>query len=286
MSVIICRAVLALIIFYASITLSCGKSKESKETEGETVQRADSALSAAIAAAPFKEVLEKAGFTIININEFPTAVARRTGQAVVYRSIAKNRSGGILYFKNDRERSFPTWHWYFNEDAPDSVNAVELNDDGMWDIRMSMSDGSGREFLQDEEFTLFAESRPDWIALNGTSSSATDPGHPMWKCFDGHGNTSWRSSLRAGDEVYLEFWAPFGIQRGVLTIQTVDEDRPRECELYADGKLIKQFTLEDRSGEQKVQIAKTQQNSVKMRFVARSSYGEGGNVSIAELKLE
>jgi hypothetical protein len=235
---------------------------------------------------PFKDIIEKAGFTITSIKEFPTSETRRTGQAAVYRSNVNYRSGGILYFKNSRQRSFPTWHWYFDDAAPEDVRAVELNEDGLWDMQITMSDGSKREFLQDKDFSLFAEVRSDWIALNVESSSTADPGHPLWHCLDGRGNTAWHSSLQTTGEVYMEFWAPFGIRRGILAIQTVDEARPRECELFVDGKSIKRFTLEDRSGEQRVQVGQTDPNPTRIRFVVRSSYGDGGAIAIARFRLE
>jgi hypothetical protein len=286
MNVTICRAVSALVIACSVMTLSCGKSKEAKDTADRAVQQADSVLSAAIASAPFKDILEEAGFMITAVKEFPTVETKRAGQVVLYRSTANDRSGGILYFKNEEYRSFPAWHWYFDDGAPNDIQALELNEDGMWDVRITMDGGKEREFLQDEDFTLFAEMRSDWIALNVESSSAADSEYPIWQCFDGHVNTTWRSSLQASGEVYVEFWAPFGIHQGILTIQTVDEDRPRDCELFADGNSIKQFTLEDRAGEQRVQLGKTVQKAVKIRFVVRSSYGKGGSVAIAEFKLE
>ena len=283
MNVITNRNILLVIIAGATMIFSCGQSKESGD---KGAQQVDSTLSVAIAKAPFNDMLEKAGFSIVSIEKFPTAEARKSGQAVVYRSTAKELSGGILYFRNERKRSFPTWHWFFDGVAPDSVRAVELNEDGMWDIRISMSDGSEREFLQDEEFTLFAESRSDWIALNGTSSSSTDPDHLVWMCLDGRLNTVWRSSLHSSGEVFLEVMSPFSIRNGVVTVHTIEEGCPRECELFADGKRIKQFTLEDQAGEQKVQLGADYSSVEKIRFVVRSTYDEGGNVNIAEFKLE
>jgi hypothetical protein len=286
MRVIIYRLFLVLVIVCTSISLSCGKSKDSEEAGDEAAQQSDSTLSVAIEKAPFKDVLDKAGFAIISIEKFPTAEAKRIGQAVVYRSNSSDRSGGILYFKNERERAYPTWHWYFDDSAPEGVQAVELNEDGLWDMRISMSDASEREFLQEEEFTLFAQTRSDWIALNGTSSSSTDPDHLMWKCLDGRANTSWHSSLDASGEVFLEVLSPFGIHRGLLTLHTIDEGRPRECELYIDDKMIKQFILEDQTGLQKVQIGADHRNARKIRFVVRSTYAGDGRVHLAEFILE
>jgi hypothetical protein len=285
MHVKICRAISALSVICALSAISCGKSGEEKKKTDQTTEQADSVLSVAISKAPFKDVLAQAGFEITGVKVFPTTEARKSGQVVLYRS-RKGHSGGILYFRNDLQRAFPTWHWYFDDKVPVDISAVELNEDGMWDVRISMEDGSTREYQQDEEFTLFAEPRSDWIALNGRSSPATDPDHSMWHCFDGMANTFWRSSLKASGEVFLEFWAPFGIQRGILTVQTTDEGRPRECELYIDGKRVKQFTLEDRTGEQKVQVGSTGRNPMEIRFVVRSSYAKDGIVAITGLKLE
>jgi hypothetical protein len=286
MSVVKYRSICLLLIACAAATFSCGKSKDAKKAGSKAAQQADSALAAAIAQAPFKDVLEKAGFTIIEIKKFPSMDVKASGQTVVYKSTAQNPSGGVLYFRNERNRSFPTWHWYFDDGVPDSARAVDINEDGLWDVRIWMNDGSEREFLQDEEFTLFAEPRSDWIALNGTSSSPTDPDHAMWKCLDGLQNTIWSSAMPASGQVFLEVLSPFGIHRGIVTVQTVDEGRPRDCELIADGKSIKRFTLENRAGEQKVQFGSDPHLTGRMRFVVHSSYGEGGDVSIAEFKLE
>jgi hypothetical protein len=280
------RLIAAVIIAGSLMTLSCGKSKESKEAADPAAHQADSVLSASIAAAPFKIMLEEAGFSIVAIDDFPTVITRRTGQAVVYRFASHNRSGGILYFKNKDHRSFPTWHWYFDDGAPSGIQALELNEDGLWDIQITMSDGEKREYLHDEDFTLTAEVRSDWIALNAVASSTSEPDHPIWQCLDGQRNTAWRSSLQSSGGVFLEVWAPFGIRQGILTVQTSDEGRPRECELLADGKPVKQFTLENRAGEQRVQLGKTFSKAVKVRFVVHSSYAENGMVAIAEFKLE
>lgn len=267
----------------AVMIFSCGRSKEPGDKDAQAV---DSTLSEEIAKAPFNDMLKTAGFSIVEIEKFPTEVARKTGQVVVYRSTEKKSSGGVLYFKNDKIRTFPAWHWYFDDVAPDSARAVELNEDGLWDMRISMSDGSAREFLHDEEFSLFAEPRSDWIALNGPSSPSTDPDHLVWNCLDGRLNTMWCSSLHPSGEVFLEVLAPFPLRNGIMTVHTAAEGRPRECELFADGKRIKQFTLEDQAGEQKVQLGKGYDSVKRIRFVVRSSYDKDGKVTIAEFRLE
>ncbi|MFH1755783.1 MAG: hypothetical protein ABIA59_08790 [Candidatus Latescibacterota bacterium] len=278
-------SVWVLIIASISVIMSCGKSKDAAEDQGKRSQT-DSTTIASIEGAPFKDMLEKAGFAISNAQKFPSAEAGKTGQAVAYKSKGKVAAGGVLYFKDDASRSFPTWHWYFADGAPDSVSAVELNEDGMWDVRVSMNDGTNREFVQDREFTLFSQDRSDWIALNGISSPPSDSSHAMWRCLDGRTNTAWHSSLQNSAEIYLEVPSPFGVQRGILTVFTADRGRPRECEIHADGKLIKQFVLEDQTGEQKIQLGNACQKAGTIRFIVRSSYDQNGNVDIAEFILE
>jgi hypothetical protein len=180
----------------------------------------------------------------------------------------------------------PSWHWYFENVAPDSTCPVELNRDGLWDIRILLEDGGFLEFIQEETFTLSAHNRDDWIAMNGSSSPAADPEHAMWKCFDGNENTAWRSSLKNHEEVYVELSAPFGIKRGILTVQTLDKDRPKECRLYADGKVVQKFKLQDETGIQKIRVEEAVMAAKKIRLAILSTFGKSSQVSIAELSLE
>ncbi len=233
-----------------------------------------------------KVIIEEAGFELVNYRRFPVARAGEKGATVVYQSKGKTDSGGVIYLKGTGETLAPCWHWYFENVAPDSTCPVEVNRDGLWDIRILLKDGGILEFIQEETFTMLGSTRDDWIALNGFSSPATDPDHAMWKCFDGNTRTAWRSSLEGRDEVYMEVSAPLGIGKGILSIQTLDQGRPRECLLYADGKVAQQFTLENEKGLQKIRVEEAVLAAKKIRFAVASTYGDENQVSIAELSLE
>ncbi|NIM20537.1 MAG: hypothetical protein GTO51_09950 [Candidatus Latescibacteria bacterium] len=275
--------ILSVAFALALSVFSCGKSDEAP-AGGDTAvrQTADASLPDRL---ELKKAVEKAGFLTASFRPFPATGERETGQVVVYKS-EKASSGGAIYLKSIGGKTAPIWHWHFTDAAPDSAYPVDIDEDGMWDIRIVMSNGRFRDFIQDDTFTLAARLRNDWIAMNGTSSPPTNPDHAMWKCFDGSARTAWSSSLEGRDEVFLEVMAPFGVQRGILSIQTIDDGRPSKCILYADGKKVKEFKLENETGIQKIQIGSAIQNATQVRFVVRSTYGKDKTVSIAEFSLE
>ena len=43
----------------------------------------------------------------------------------------------------------PAWHWYFDRSVPEMVDKIELNDDGLWDMRVSLKGGETLEYLLD-----------------------------------------------------------------------------------------------------------------------------------------
>jgi hypothetical protein len=180
----------------------------------------------------------------------------------------------------------PCWHWYFEDAVPDSAYPVELNEDGLWDIRIIMSDGRVESFLQEESFTLFANNRNDWIALNGTSSPPIDSEHKMWKCFDGDKKTAYSSSLKLHGKVSLQIHAPFGVKSGNISIQTLDQYCPKECVLFAGDEEIKRFILENESGKQRIHIGDSIKKAGSVQLVIESAYGDNDRISIAELTFE
>jgi hypothetical protein len=231
-------------------------------------------------------VLEKAGFEPTLYRKFPCGRATEKGRALVYRNRGRGESGGVIYLAEARRGRAPCWHWYFGDAVPEEVLPVELNEDGLWDVRVVMEDGSLREFMQDESFTLRAGHRSDWIALNGTASPHTDPNHAMWKCFDGDSTTSWSSSLFGKDEVFIEVLTPFRLERGILTLRTLEKGRPRECRLYSGQEMLQTFELADKAGTHQLQLERDAREAESIRLVVRSVYGVADWVSIAELSLE
>ena len=78
-------------------------------------------------------------------------------EVVVYH--AKSGSGGgVLYTQKYGDDNRVVWHWYFNEDAPDSIEAIELNEDGLWDVRMFIGSKT-QDYVQEQSFSLVARQR-------------------------------------------------------------------------------------------------------------------------------
>lgn len=234
---------------------------------------------------PFQNIISSAGFESVAYRSFPFSRVGDGGEMVVYRTAGADR-GGVVYLKTIGGQAAPSWHWYFSDAAPDNVQPLEINEDGLWDVRIIMADGQARDFLQGQTFTLGGELRNDWIALNGNCSPPTGPGHEMWRCFDQDPRTSWRSSLAGRDEVYIEVNTPFGLRRGILTVHTIDEGRPKECRLLLDGQEVQRFSLKNETASQRIQIKSTAQNIKTARLAVLSIHGQEQVVSIAEFSLE
>jgi len=234
---------------------------------------------------PFRDIIRMAGFESVVYRSFPFSRLGDGGEVVVYRAAGADR-GGVIYLKTLSGQVAPSWHWFFDDAAPDSVYPVEINEDGLWDVRVVMAGGQVREFLQEQTFTLSGELRNDWIALNGSCSPPTDQGHELWRCFDGDPRTCWRSSLAGRDDVYLEVRTPFGLQRGILTVCTLDEGRPKECRLLFDGKVVQSFNLKNETARQRIQIKSSAASIQTARLVVLSIHGAGQDVALAEFSLE
>jgi len=275
----------------ALLVFSCGdKKKEEKKQSQTTLERI--AKEAMDRISPEGEILnvtqmvEAAGYVTKEYSQFPVQEIGMNGRMLVYTDKKGKSSGGLIFFKKTGFVVTPAWHWYFDNNVPESVKKIELNDDGLWDIRITMKDGDVLELLQDDSFDLTAFERSDWIALNGTSSEPVSADHKMWKCFDGDSSTTWSSSAGDGKETFLEVPAPFGIEEGILTLQTAQENQPLHCTLYADGKKVQEFELQPTAASQVVRLEEGVKGAKRVKLTFDSVHGGGDVVSVAEMGLK
>jgi hypothetical protein len=268
---------------------SCGKSEEDVESKSaSTLERiAQQALNKVSPEEEIQDVtamIESAGYVTREYRDFPVQEVGKKGRVLVYTDKKGKSSGGVVYLKKTGFAVAPAWHWYFDESVPEAVDKVELNQDGLWDVRVSLKGGREMEYRQGESFSMTAADRSDWIALNGASSDPLSEDSGLWRCFDSDTSTAWRSS-GSGGEVFLELKAPFGVTQDVLTLHTWHSDQPKRCTLYADGKKIQQFELEPRAAAQMIRLEDGVKGARKIRLTFDEVHGSGDVVSVAELSL-
>jgi len=270
------------------IMTSCSTSDDDKKQTASTLERiaaeAMGRISPEEEAQEVMAMLDTAGYVMKDYAEFPSQEPGTKCRALVYTDKKAKSSGGVLYLRKTGYDLRPAWHWYFAKDVPETVDKVELNDDGLWDVRITFKGGNTLDLIQNESFDFTATNRTDWIALNGASSEPVGEG-AMWKCFDGDSTTAWQSSTGAGGEAFLEIAAPFGVEHGVLKLHTMDVNQPRQCTLFADGKKVQEFELQPNAASQLVRLDDGVRGAKKIRLTFDSTYGDGGVVSVAEMGL-
>ncbi|MCK5405901.1 MAG: hypothetical protein KAJ37_00545, partial [Candidatus Krumholzibacteria bacterium] len=272
----------------ALLVASCGDSdKDAERKSAGTLERiAQQALNRVSPEEEIQEVsamIESAGYVTKEYREFPTQELGKKGRILVYTDKRGKKSGGIVYMKKTGRGVAPSWHWYFDKLVPEVVERVELNDDGLWDMRVSLKNGETLEYLQGESFSMTTADRSDWVALNGESSEPLGDEHGLWRCFDSDTSTAWRSSLDSGGKVFLELTAPFGIGQDILALHTWHSDQPSRCTLYADGKKVQEFELEPRAANQMIRLDDGVKGAKKIRLTFDSVHGGGSVVAVAEL---
>lgn len=237
-----------------------------------------------LSSAPFVSIFDSAGFEVVYYAEFPSSSAGPDGRLILYRSATGGDDGGMVFVQESGARYEWVWHWYFEDLSPARFEKVEINRDGLWDIRLFTKGDGPRDFVQDDTFTLPGAARSDRIALNGRSS-VTLPGHPLWHCFDANHNTAWTASLADG-EPYIELMAPFGLADGILAVTAMRDDRPARCRVEADGKKVQDFELKPTSKEQLVKLETKAKTARRLRIVFESRHGDGDRVAVAELSIK
>jgi hypothetical protein len=200
---------------------------------------------------------------------------------VVYRA-DDGPAGGVIYVQEYGDQYRPVWHWYFASGAPDSVQAVEINEDGLWDIRMWVG-GESRDYVQDQSFTLGARQRDDLVAMNGDASEPVDAGGMLWHAFDGDTTSAWSSEL---DGAFVDLPVPLGTDAGILTVRLLPEGQPDKVEVKADGKKVQEFELDQTTLEQDIQLDPAAKNAGMLRLEFKSAHRGADKVSVAELGLK
>jgi hypothetical protein len=277
-----------LLLGILGLTWACGgdsdgdRAAEDRPESAVTGSVPDNALP--LTSAPFVSVFDTAGFELAYYAEFPSSSAGPDGRLILYRSATGGDDGGMVFVQESGARYEWVWHWYFEDISPTRFEKVEINRDGLWDIRLFARDDGPREFVQDETFALPGAARSDRIALNGRSSE-TVPGHPLWHCFDANHNTAWTAPLADG-EPYIELRAPFGLADGILAVTAMPDHRPERCRVEADGKRVQSFELEPTSKEQLVKLVEEAKTASRLRIVFESRHGDGNRVAVAELSIK
>lgn len=268
------------VLIAAGIAACSKKKEEAKAPEGKTLSEkvageAPTPATVTKENAPYRSAITAKGFEIAQAKRFPAQVDARRAAVVVYRT-GDAAKGGILYvraFENDPPR--PVWHWYFDNTAPDSITAMDLNRDGLWDVRVFMAGGKTQDFLQDTDFTFGGAERDALFANNGASSNTKD----LWRAFDADTSTSWQSPASGA---YIDIPNPFGLETGQLTVRDAGGSHPARLEIGDGTKKIQDCDLENTVEEQRFQL----DAAVKALPVIRVTVvGKGKNVAISELGI-
>ena len=230
-----------------------------------------------------RRIVETAGYVVKEYKGFPAQEITKRGRVLVYTDKKGKHSGGVVFLKRTGFQVAPAWHWYFEDMVPDSVVNVEINQDGLWDLRIVSTRGKAERFVQGESFSLFARERTDWIAMNGSCSAPVSEDAGMWKCFDGDTTTAWKSSLPGA---FIEFNVPFGVTGGNLSLYTMTSEQPRGCAVYADGKRMEDIEFQPVAGRQVIALGQGVRGAKKIRLEFTSAHANAGTVAVAELGLD
>jgi hypothetical protein len=218
-------------------------------------------------------LLEARGFQLVDSRRMPAQLSAHRGTAAIYRSTDGTR-GGVLYMQRSNVTTEGiTWHWYFADGAPDSIQVVELNGDGLWDVRVYMAGGSTRDFIQGESFSLLAE-RDGRFAMNGSASSGE-----AWKAFDGDTATAWQSSTR---EASIDVPLPLGLAKGEIAVRVASGSHARKLEIYTGEKKVQEIDLKPADGFQEIRLDEAVMDAPAIRIVVE---GRDETVAISELEI-
>jgi len=280
----ICAALAAALLI--AIVGGCGNDSGGDKTE-QTEPAAESKpieASLPMDAVPYDAIFQAAGFEVAYYKQFPASEAGRKGRMILYRSASGGKDGGAVFVEQWGTSTQWVWHWYFKDAEPKTFVRLDINKDGLWDIRVLPEKGDQLDLIHDETFALTGKGRDDRIALNGNSSELVD-GHLLWHCFDGNLRTTWQSKIDAGSPAFIEVASPMGLTDGILEIQAAQEGQPRQCKLYADGDMVQTFELRATTDKQLVQLDPKARAAKKIRLEILSCHGDSGSVALAELQI-
>lgn len=260
---------------------ACGKKEEAATGRETPPAAADSARTATGPGAgpvtpenaPFASVIRAAGYRVVKAGPFPSQVDSRRAYMIIYRG--DGGRGGALYARQFADEA-PTvaWHWFFASGAPDSVQAVDLNRDGIWDVRI-FTGGAATELIQDRDFSFMGPDRAGTVAHNGPSSASAD----LWKVFDADTATAWQSPAA---DAYIDVPNPFGLDRGELSIRLWGKNRPKKIALFDGEKKVQEFDLESTAQEQRFVLDEALKRAAIIRVRPQ---GSGATVALSELEI-
>jgi hypothetical protein len=255
----------------AGLCLVAACSKKSDQTSDDRkvspIEELANRAATADSASALAPLLEAKGFRIASIRRVPAQLSGRRATAAVYRS-ADGTRGGVLYMQRATTEEGVTWHWYFADGAPDSVQVLEINGDGLWDARVFMSGGTTRDFIQGETFTFMTD-REARFAMNGAASAGES-----WKAFDGDTATAWRAPQGA----YLDIPLPMGAGAGELSVRS----GAGKIELFAGDTKVQDVALQGLDEFQLVRLAPELQQAPSIRVVVGGPEKTG---AISELEI-
>jgi hypothetical protein len=264
----------------------CGDSSDGEETgHAESApEPPQTELSLPMDAVPFDDAIKAAGYEVVYYNQFPASATGRKGRMLLYGSATGGKDGGAVFVEQWSTYTQWIWHWYFEDAMPATFQRGDFNQDGLWDIRIMTDKGKQIDLIHDEAYALLGEGRHDRIALNGSCSTPVQ-GHPMWHCLDNNLRTSWQSEIGEGSPAFIEVASPLGLSAGILAINAAEENQPRECQVYADGKKIQSFDLPATTDRQLIQLDSEFRTAKKIRLEILSCHGDGAVVAVAELHI-
>jgi len=268
------------ILFGGLIVLAgCGKKDSQKTTGDANGKDSTAAVSGStegeinVSNAPFGAVVTGRGFKVVQAREFPAQLTSRRGAVVVYQS-ADATNGGIVYTMSmPGQPDKVVWHWRFTDQAPDSIAALELNGDGLWDVRVYMRGGKTVDMEQDRDFCFRGPERDALAAMNGPASAPE-----LWKAFDGDTATAWSSPAA---NAYIEMANPFGLTAGELAVRLAGGNRPGKLTLTG-GSASQSLDLEPTAEEQRFTLDAgfKEAPTIRVEFDAK-----GANVALSELGI-
>ncbi len=255
------------------ILAACSKSKTTDTTKESPLVQLANRTAAVDSASTLKPILEARGFDLVRTQHVPAQLSGRRATAAIYRA-KDGKSGGVVYMQRlGNETENVTWHWYFADGAPDSVQLAELNGDGLWDVRVFMAGGTTRDMIQGQGFTLMTD-RIERVAMNGASS-----GKDAWKVFDGDTTTVWQAPA---NDAYLVVPMPLGLKDGKLRVRLGAGGGAEKLAIYAGDKKVQDVALTKSDRFQDVDLDAAVKDAPEIRVVLA---GPGSMVSVSELEI-
>jgi hypothetical protein len=252
---------------------ACSKSDKTAEKKESPLADFANKTMAMDSSAVLVPLLQARGFQLVGTRRMPSQLSAHRGSVAIYRS-ADGTRGGLLYMqRSNNSTEGITWHWYFADGAPDSIQAVEINGDGLWDVRVFMAGGTTRDFIQGESFSLLAE-REARFAMNGAASAGD-----AWKAFDGDTATAWQAPSR---EAYIEVPLPLGVAKGEIAVRVASGNHARKLQIYAGDKKVQEVDLQRTSDFQSARLDEAAKDAPALRIVVE---GPDETVAISELEI-